>query len=190
MQLKQRPPAAAGFSIIEVMIALFVISIGLLGIAKLEASSIASTTVASRRSLAAIEAASMAATMHVNRGYWTQADASGATITIQNGNVAVANGPILTAAVAAAPNCASTTTPCTVERQAAYDLQQWAPALGAVLPNYVALVSCGATTPVACTINIVWSESSVAINAQEAAAQAANPNANFENPSYTLYVQP
>ena len=73
MHLRRRHPQAAGFSIIEVMIALFVISIGLLGIAKLEASSISSTNVANRRSLAAIEAASLAASMHVNRGYWTTA---------------------------------------------------------------------------------------------------------------------
>ena len=66
-----------------------------------------------------------------------------------------------------------------VANQAAYDLQAWAPALGQVLANYIAQINCSATTPIACTINIVWSESSVAINAQEAAAQAANPQRQF-----------
>ena len=52
------------------MVALVVLCVGLLGILKLEAAAISSTTVASQRSLAALEAASLAASMHVNRGYW------------------------------------------------------------------------------------------------------------------------
>src|ERR1700722_11762631 len=78
-------PAASsrGFSLIEVMIAVLVVSLGLLGVAKLEAVSYSSTTVANKRSLAAFEAASLAATMHVNRGYWTNTDPAGANITLQ-----------------------------------------------------------------------------------------------------------
>ena len=43
---------------------------GLLGLAKMEALAISSTSVASSRSLAAIEASSLAAAMHANPGYW------------------------------------------------------------------------------------------------------------------------
>ena len=46
-----------GFSLVEVMVALIVVSVGLLGLAKMEAVALASTTVAGNRSLAAIEAA-------------------------------------------------------------------------------------------------------------------------------------
>lgn len=183
--------ASRGFSLLEVMIALVVLCVGLLGILKLEAAAVSSTTVASQRSLAALEAASLAASMHVNRGYWTNPDPSNATIQITGTTPTVTAGaPNLATALASVQVCTSTTTPCSVTNMAAYDLQQWAKVLQPMLFNYKALISCGAVTPVSCIINITWNENAVAINDQEAAAQKANPTAAFENPSYTLYVEP
>jgi type IV pilus assembly protein PilV len=180
-----------GFSLLEVMIALVVLCVGLLGILKLEAAAVSSTTVASQRSLAALEAASLAASMHVNRGYWTNPDPSGATIKVTGTTAtATAGAPNLATALTAVQDCMSTATPCLVTNMAAYDLQQWAKVLNPMLFNYTALINCGTVTPVSCIINITWSENAVAINAQEAAAQAANPKAGFESPSYTLYVEP
>jgi type IV pilus assembly protein PilV len=187
----------AGFSLVEVLIALVVLGVGLLGIAKLQGAAFSSTSVAARRSLAAIEADSLAASMHVNRGYWSSLDPAGATITLQANTVTVAAGAgaNLSTAVAANPSCTSTTTPCTIQNMAAYDLAQWALALQSLLPNYTATVACGTGTPVSCTINVVWSENAVAVNAQEASAAASAASASntvnaFEYPSYTLYVQP
>ena len=59
-----------GFSLVEVMVALVICSIGLLGLAKLEALALSSTGVASGRALASLEASSLAAAMHANPGYW------------------------------------------------------------------------------------------------------------------------
>jgi type IV pilus assembly protein PilV len=183
--------ASRGFSLLEVMIALVVLCVGLLGILKLEAAAVSSTTVASQRSLAALEAASLAASMHVNRGYWANPDPSGATIKVTGTTATVTAGaPNLATALAAVQVCTSTATPCLVTNMAAYDLQQWATVLNPMLFNYTALINCGTVAPVSCIVNITWSENAVAINAQEAAAQAANPKAGFESPSYTLYVEP
>jgi len=178
-----------GFSLIEVMVALVVLSIGLLGVAKMEALSLSSTTVASMRSLAAIQASSLAASMHENRGYWTKADPSSATIKAQGATVTVTAGaPLLAASLAAPPNCNVWATPCSVADTAAFDLQQWANALQGLLPNDTATIACNGLTPIACTVNITWSENAVAVNAQ--AAAAANSAAQFQLPSYTLYVEP
>jgi type IV pilus assembly protein PilV len=180
-----------GFSLLEVMVALCVLCVGLLGILKLEAASVSSTTVAAKRSLAALEAASLAASMHVNRGYWTNNDAFNSIITVQGAAATVTqNAPNLANSLAAAPNCQSLALPCAVTDMAAYDLLKWATALQPLLTNYQATVICGTATPVSCNITIVWTETAVAINAQAAAQQALNPNAIFENPSYTLYVEP
>ena len=59
-----------GFTLLEVMVSLVVTSIGLLGIAKLQALAYASTGSASVRSLVALQAAGLAASMHADRGYW------------------------------------------------------------------------------------------------------------------------
>jgi len=174
-----------GFTLLEVMVALVVLSVGLLGVVKLESVAYSSTNVASKRSLAALEAASLAATMHVNSGYWNSPDVSGAIITVTNGAAAVtASAPLLAAGIAAAPNCTSIALPCVPVNMAAYDLAQWATGLQALLlnQNSVAIISCGTSNPASCMINIQWNENTVATNAQETVALAG--------PSYTLYVEP
>jgi len=69
--MNRRPlQACRGFSLVEVMVALVVCAIGLLGLAKMESLAVASTSVAAARSIAAIEASSLAAAMHANKAYW------------------------------------------------------------------------------------------------------------------------
>src|SRR5579862_1192051 len=75
-QVPKHPACAGGFSLIEVMVAVVIICIGLLGIAKLQAMSLSNSTMSRQRALAAIEAAGLAASMHSNRDYW-----SGPTVT-------------------------------------------------------------------------------------------------------------
>ena len=50
--------------------AVVVICVGLLGIAKMQAMAVSNTNMSRQRSLAAIEAASIASAMHSNREYW------------------------------------------------------------------------------------------------------------------------
>ena len=174
-----------GFSLLEVLVALVVLSVGLLGVVKLESVAYSSTNVASKRSIAALEASSLAASMHVNRGYWTSPDVSGASITVTNGAATVAaSAPSLATAIAAAQACTSLTVPCLPANMAAYDLARWATALQTLLlnQNSVAAITCGTSNPISCTINIKWNENTVATNAQETGALAS--------PSYTLYVEP
>jgi type IV pilus assembly protein PilV len=174
------------------MVALVVISIGLLGVAKMQALALASTSVASARSLAAIQAASLAATMHENRSFWAStapaANAGGILISAANPTVAptiTANAPLSTAV-----DCTSAGGPCDSPHLAAFDLQQWALAVQSVLPNYQATITCTAVSPVSCTITIVWTERAVALTAQEVAAQKAAGANYLQSPIYTLYVEP
>jgi type IV pilus assembly protein PilV len=172
---------AGGFSLVEVMVALAVIAIGLLGIAKMQALALSSTTVASERSLAALEASSLAASMHANRAYWAAGGllpAGGITVT-----GATVNDPTL----AGEPDCsAAANQPCSAVQLAGYDLQVWAGSLAALLPNDTATVLCTTVVgvPITCTIQISWAERSVALTQQEA------NTGQFQNPTYTLYVEP
>jgi len=178
MHLSITPSATAmrmrGFTLIEVMVALVVCAIGLLGLAKMEALALASTSVAGSRSLAAIEASSLAAAMHANPGYWAGGFAPATTI------VNAANN------FSAAPPCLTPgATSCIPSAMANYDLQQWAIALNAVLPGYLATISCSTTGfPVTCTIQIQWTENAVAVST------AQNQIGALATPTYILYVQP
>jgi type IV pilus assembly protein PilV len=165
-----------GFSMVEVLVALVVLSVGLLGIAKMQALGMSSTNVAGKRALAATLADSLAATMHENQAYW----ASPAAIGTQNASVAA-----VTSCVLGAPGFPA---PCSPTQLAAYDLQVWAQNLNGLLANAQGSVTCQAANPNTCLVTITWSEKTLAINTQgDAAAQAAG---GTNNPTYTLFVEP
>lgn len=182
MQLKNH--SERGFSLLEVMVALCVLAVGLLGVLKLESVAYASTNIAAKRSLAALEAASLAASMHVNRGYWASTDTSAAGISVTGTVFTIVQGAtLLSTVIGTAQVCTSLTVPCQPPQMAAYDLQQWALTMKPLLPNYTATINCGTANPVSCNINIQWSENAVAINAAQETGALASP-------SYTLYVEP
>jgi type IV pilus assembly protein PilV len=175
--------ASRGFTLIEVLVALIIIAVGMLGIAKIQALAYASTGTASLRSLAAIEASSLASAMRVNRGYWTVAPQP-LTITIAGATFNASDGTLN-----AANNCVAGVgvTPCTPSALASADLQTWVTALNKALPNVTGTISCPTPnpvgTPLGCTVQISWSERNTAINTQSLATTMAPP-------TYTLYVEP
>lgn len=167
--------AARGFSLVEVMVALVVLSVGLLGIAKMQALGLSSNSVAGKRALAAVEADSLAAAMHENRAYWSSAAAVGVW-------------PALPAGV---PSCVQGAgAPCGPPALAAYDLMIWAQNLNVLLPNAAGSVTCqlGVGGVVTCQVTINWSEKTIAINTNGQVAAAAPGGTNV--PTYTLFVEP
>jgi type IV pilus assembly protein PilV len=172
-----------GFSLVEVMVALVVCSIGLLGLAKMESLAVASTSVASSRSLASIQASSLASAMHANRGYWAAGLApASATVTVIGGTTTISDPGLASPASCLVPGVGS----CTAPLMAAYDVQQWAAALQTLLPGSLGTIICTTVTatPVTCTIQIQWSERAVAANSQQTTINA------LQAPTYLLYVQP
>jgi len=172
-----------GFSLIEVLVALVIIGVGMLGIAKIQALSYASTGTAAQRSIAAILASSISSAMRANRAYWSvQAATAQQTITITNGSFTPAPTD---AVLSSTPTCVSSS--CTPQLLAAYDLHQWATALTGALPNSTGTINCyppAATNyPVGCTILLTWSERSIGLNTQ-------SQGTTMVGPDYTLYVEP
>ena len=174
-----------GFTMIEVLIAVVIIAVGLLGIAKMQALAFSSTGTATMRSLAALEASSLAASMHADRAFWASG-VVGVTVPVTVTGLTI-NDPALVP-VADCTTQGGTATPpiCPIQTLAAYDLQQWAIATQALLPNPVSTITCTVppAAPVACTIQITWSENMVAVNNQGTSA------ATMSAPTYTLYVEP
>jgi type IV pilus assembly protein PilV len=188
-----------GFTLIEVMVALFVTAVGLLGIAKIQALAYASTGSASIRSVVALEAAGLAASMHANRLYWTSGNVP-AKITISGpnitgGNLGTEGLPISTGTVFC--NNGSATTPCTLlycqsgspntpcynpstnptgaELLAATDLQTYAASLHTLLNNSypITTITCTVATstiPANCQVQVTWNEKAVSISKASATA--------------------
>jgi len=182
--------SARGFSLVEVLVTLIVVSVGLLGLAKMEALALASTKVAGSRSTAAIEASSLAAAMHANRAYWAAIGAQGPPPTVTVGITGAGKANISDPQLNAVGSTCTTpgTGACTPIQMAALDLQSWAVDVGKVLPAYAATLTCNngaiAGQPVNCTISITWVENVVAVDAKQTTTTP------LASPVYTLYVQP
>jgi type IV pilus assembly protein PilV len=192
-QIRLQPAAsryAGGFSLIEVMVALIIVAVGMLGIAKMQALALSTTASSGVRSLVAIEAASLAASMHYNRDYWGATPPTSFTVGVHTttpGTIVVTiTDPTNT--LNAAANC-QTVAVCTAAQLAAYDVQQWGTALGQIVPAALATINCqSATAPNSCNIQITWQENVVATNNAAAAQSSAADVLN--SPQYTLYVEP
>ena len=197
-----RGACVRGFSLVEVMVAVVVICVGLLGIAKLQALSLSNTTTARMRSLAALQAASLASAMHSNRQYWADTPPASIVVTPNGAPAAptilssdAAMGAAATADLGATfpgvpQNCVGNSASgaaCPALSLAAFDLAWWVTSLSALLPNPGATINCSNAAPAACTIQITWTENAVAMSAQQRNAPGAQ---QFQTPTYTLYVEP
>lgn len=133
----------SGFSMVEVLVALVVLAIGLLGIAALYLNSLQSGRTAIYRTQAVTLAADLADRIRMNR------------------TAQAAYGTLFADAEAAVPACA-TTGGCTDAELAATDLSSWKAVLAQVLPNGQGQVA--VTLPVATgeptnyVITVRWAE--------------------------------
>ncbi len=193
--------AERGFSLVEVMVAVVVICVGLLGIAKMQSLALSNMTTSRLRSLAAFEAAGLAAAMHTNRDYWTVTPPVLVTLNLPTANplITSSDGALQAQAntdLAALNACVGTSgggAACTPILLAAYDVARWVNSMQGLLPNPQATISCPpvvGANPTNCTIRISWGETAVAMTTQEAQYQGAGNIGQFEQPTYVLYVEP
>ena len=167
-----------GFSMIEVLVTLLIISLALLGTAGLQAYSMRLNQGGQFRSLAVFLAADLAERMEANR---TSALAGGYVVPSTLGSDFLAGG--------AAISTACVTTACSPAALAAYDLSQWQSAVAATLPQSswsVARLVSGSQSTYTVTLN--WVDRKT--NADSAAADAnssfgSNAAGTGEKFSYT-----
>jgi type IV pilus assembly protein PilV len=185
MNTPQRPQ---GFSLVEVMVALVIIAVGMLGIAKMQALALSTTESSGVRSLVAIEAASLAASMHANRDYWVgNPPPASFTVNVATTAVNTVSVAVSDPTLSPAQDCAAAA--CSPAQLAGYDVQQWGTALGAIVPAAQATINCNlASVPLSCTIQIAWVENVSSVN--NAAAVSGSAATDLNSPVYTLYVEP
>lgn len=188
---RARASRAAGFTLIEVLIALLVAGVGLLGLAKMQALGVASAKESGSRGLVSLQASALAATMYSNSAFWAAGPAA-RSLTMAGAVVTDANATLSgtgTATVAC-------TALCTPTQMAVGDVQSWAYAMSQQFPSYTAKVTCSAwtaTIPVNCTIFISWAEKqSAAVDQTVAATAAAAIAAGTKLPlaTFSIHVHP
>ena len=128
-----------GFTLLEVLIALLVLSIGLLGLAALQTTGLRSNEMASMRTTSTMLAYDITDRMRANpQG-------------ILDGNYVIDTGPI----TGTPSDC--TSTDCTTSQLATYDLSQWKNAI-ATLPGGMGDITQTAGPPLTHTITVRWDQ--------------------------------
>ena len=198
--MKLRRRSASGFSMIEVMVALIVIAIAVFGTAKIQALTINATHNSASRSIAALQAASLAAAMRANPAYWGSASAPPPNlVTTYTYSASTGTGSTATDASLTALTTDCSTTVCSPQAMAAYDLRSWLASLNGVsaaLPAGGADVQCAtptSTVPETCIVRVWWVEKAVGTTNVLNSATSVLNNSLFTGTnaqSYTLVVQP
>jgi type IV pilus assembly protein PilV len=133
----------AGFTLMEVLIALLILSIGLLGLASLQTNGLRSNQMASMRTTATQLANDIADRMRANP---TGVDAQSYVIATSDADPVIPVGEA----------CEGTT--CTSAQMATYDLAQWRGAVRALPGGTSAIVRTVTGTVVTHTITVFWDE--------------------------------
>lgn len=133
---------AQGFTFIEVLIALVVLSIGLLGLAGLQTLGLRANHSAYLRTQATLLAYDMADRMRTNLD---EVHAAGGTY----------NSVSASAASGTPPSCNAVGSPCTASQIATKDVYQWRTDLGNLLPSGRGKITGDGTTY---TITIMWDD--------------------------------
>jgi type IV pilus assembly protein PilV len=138
----KRNRTTAGFTLLEVLVALFVLSVGLLGAARLEIISLRSVTSSSLRSQAVSLAYDMSDRMRANARGMTAANGTAVGFY----NAADAGSYVTPADNACTETATQAAATCTVAEMAAHDLWEWGNTLGQFLPGGAG-VTCIDSTP-------------------------------------------
>lgn len=145
-----RRPSTAGFSLLEVLISLVVLSVGLLGMAGLMSTTLKTNDSAYMRTQATVEAYNIMDRMRSN------------TSAVSGGNYAIAM-PATPVAGGSLPNtCTGNSAACTAPQLATYDLAQWEYELAQRLPDGRGSIT---TTPISnglgtdVVVTVLWNDS-------------------------------
>ena len=176
--------AAAGFTLVELLVTVLVVSVGMLGLVKMEAAAVSESQVSRVRSLLTFQAESLAGMMRADRAYWASTTVAGPTYTF--------DGNLFTPDVSSASTCTSSASPCTTTQMAQSDLNAWANGFKLAFPGALASITCvtaagtacaaGSSIPTTYDIKLTWSEKTVAVNR----SGTGGPS----NVSLVLHVQP
>jgi type IV pilus assembly protein PilV len=181
---------AAAFTLIEVMVTLVIVSVGMLGLAKLQAAAVAESGASRTRALMTLQAESLAGLMRGNRSFWASSTSPFPSFSIAGDGTA----PTYSTAIVNGSDPACITSKCTPGQMAKADLVIWSNGFSGQFPGASASITCVTAAGTACVtstivptsydIKLAWRERYVAINASTA------PSSTLPTVSMILHVQP
>ncbi|MCD2511425.1 type IV pilus modification protein PilV [Comamonas endophytica] len=158
----------AGFSLIEVMVSLVVVSLGMLGLAGLLINGVAATKTSQLRNAASLQVTSLADAMSANRRFWGDTELGEISFTAQ-GTVIESQQNIDLGVSADCLNAA-----CSAHHLAAYDVRTWLAALDNQLPDARSQVHCSVNFDAKnCHATVKWNEKYYSGSQSDAADSAA-----------------
>ena len=197
------PRGEAGFTLVELLVTMLIVTVGLLGLAKLQATAVSNTSVARTRALMTYQAESLAGMMRANRAFWVT---KGNLTTWPGFDVSTAGAATdsgLMVKLGSSGSCVGTSVTCNQYNLAWDDMYNWAKAFNdptnplAAFPGASAKIvcvplagpgnACGAnpTTPHSYDITLTWQQKLVAIN-----RSTVNSSSMTQPVSLVMHVQP
>ncbi|MEP6502622.1 MAG: type IV pilus modification protein PilV [Betaproteobacteria bacterium] len=184
----------SGFTLIELMVTMLIVTVGMLGLAKLQAAAVAESSMSRTRALMTFQAESLAGMMRANKAFWS-------TTTGPFPRFAVATDGTRSNQQMTAPttvDCVSPHPVCSAAQLAYDDMYTWGAAFntgsGGAFPGATATITCisssGAascaanpTVPNSYDIVLTWNEKYVAIN-------RSTVNGSTNTATMVMHVQP
>jgi type IV pilus assembly protein PilV len=168
-----------GFTLLEVLIAMVIVAIGLIGLAKMQMLSVSATKDAGSRTLAAMHVSNLVSSMHSNKSYWASG-AAPASFTASGTNITDSTHVLDRLIIG---GCTSACSPADV---ASVDVSSWVQLMNSQFPFYDAKIDCtnNISQPVSCQIYVTWMEKTIAVN------KTTSASASSQQESFSVFVEP
>ncbi len=167
----------SGFSLLEILIAIVVLSIGLLGLAGLQFSALRGNNQSYERSQAHALLAEISDAMRVNRA------AAGNGAFELDAGATPANPPA---------DCTDPLVTCTDAQSAAFALATWHQRMQILLPNSTAQITCSTVLcgqGVMHNVRVIWDENRVGLDPTNSTAASCPSAASFDPDTHLACVQ-
>jgi type IV pilus assembly protein PilV len=181
-----------GFTMVELLVTILIVTVGILGLAKMQATAVSNTAVSRTRALMTYQAESLAGMIRANRKFWVT---TGNFATWPAFGVDGTGTPSNTGMTSVSTNfCTGASASCD-EKQLAYDdmVNIWTPQFTNQFPGALVTIACVPASGTTCTANpatphgyditLTWTQKMVAMNRNTV-------NSQTQPISMVMHVQP
>ena len=183
-----------GFTMVELLITILIVTVGILGLAKMQATAVSNTAVSRTRALMTYQAESLAGMIRSNRSFWVTSGNVGTWPAFYYDGSGGAPSTTTGMTTAAVGDCTGVSGTCSADKLAYDDVvNTWLVQYKAAFPGAQARIACVPATGASCAANpttphgyditLTWDQKMVAMNKSTA-------NSQTQAVSMVMHVQP